>query len=232
MIEPVEEAWLEWAWAVLATTPPDHLRACQAAGGEQERSAQLSPGYLGSRYRPGGVLATALAHGPGPRPSSSGRLQAVGDRWLAQRAGDPSTADKEFLREWRVGFEADQDSNDWWQKHLGWFLHDQAGLERQDLAIANLAPCRMTDQGQGARLARLCQSTHPFSRLLAVTRPAVIVCPSVVAGRLVKEQSSGLNEPLIVDWNGRTFEQAGRRRAEWVEGAIGQIRHRLRSRRP
>lgn len=222
-VNDVESAWLGWAWTIVAATSSTHLVACQSAGGEQDRADRLSPGFVGASYRQGGVLVTSLANGPGPITDSLARLRSIIAEWVEHRSGDQLAADIRFLDSWRRWFPIDQDSNPWWQRRVGWFVHDYAGLGRDELAVANLAPCRMVEQGLGERLARLCQDTHPFSRLLDGLRPSVIVCPSVAAGRF----TASLTDAVVVAWDGRTFLRDGRRRADWANEAASQIRGRV-----
>ncbi len=68
----LESEWLDYAWSVLADT--EHIRQCEQNGGTgiEDRSLRW-PGYLGARYRPGGLLLVANIH----RDFASGRAGSV-----------------------------------------------------------------------------------------------------------------------------------------------------------
>src|SRR5439155_16517630 len=98
----VESAWLRWAWNIVAETPATHLAQCRAAGGSEDETSHLSPGFIGPGYRRGGLLAASLAHGPGPKSPAALRLRATAAQWIAARRRGKADADEAFMGAWRT----------------------------------------------------------------------------------------------------------------------------------
>ncbi|MCU1372521.1 MAG: hypothetical protein JWO77_3715 [Ilumatobacteraceae bacterium] len=225
-----EVNWLAWAWRVLAETPEGHLEACRAAGGSVSDPSRLNPAYVGSAYAPGGVLVTSLAWGQDPAEPTRPHDQRAGvcEAWVRNRPYEGAKADRRFLDDWRTAARLDQDSNPYWRSRIAWFVEEHLGLDRSQVAIANLAACQMSRDGLGDRLARLCQPVHDFTQIVAMIQPSVIVAPTVRVEGFI-DPSRFDPEPLVIAWNGRTYERHGEKKQDWVPRLAHQARSLLDS---
>jgi hypothetical protein len=218
-LSTLENEWLGYAWSVL--TDAEHIRQCEQNGGAgiEDRSLRW-PGYLGTRYRAGGLLLVANIHrdfaSGGADADLATRLVECTRKWRDTGRSEASDRDYlsanracyvEGLQSWTVG---------------GWFAKflDRAGLEFEDVTYLNAARCQsLVDACQS--LQRLCLRRFPLQHLEATLQPSLVLTSSTV----VREEAR-LAAPVRWfhqrngrDQNGRPFDEwSGMVLAEFADG--------------
>jgi len=175
----IEQRWLDYCWSVL--TDRDHIQQCEQAGGAGLEDKSLRwPGYLGSAYKPGGLLLVANIH----RDFASGQavsalasnLVSTAKSW--RDGGRSDKSDRQYLSaiqlcyfqglsQWKVG--------KWFAKYLA-----KSGESFEQIAYVNAARCQAR-RGTCPELQRLCLARFPLDDLAAFLKPRLILtCSTIV----------------------------------------------------
>jgi hypothetical protein len=212
----LENEWLSYAWSVL--TDGEHVRQCEKSGGTGIEDVSLRwPGYLGERYKPGGLMIVANIH----RDFASGRAGAdLASRLVLStkawrdigrsEASDSAylsanrTCYLEGLRSWTVG--------SWLAK----FVH-LAGLRFEDVTYLNAARCQSM-VGARQSLQRLCLRRFPLRHLETILRPSlVLTCSTVV------RDETRLDAPVRWFHQRNGIDRYGRPFDEWATLALAEL---------
>lgn len=232
----VEDRWLEYAWAVL-NTPDRHRAECIAGGGAVPGPGRVDgnelrwPGYLGARYEPGrSVLCVGAVHREATLELHADPVIASTDRefidvaraWL--RSGRSAASDAEYLDGLRAAYVRALPSWSRWKRHFRPLVEDYLGMDRTQIAWANLAKCRVSiDRGSKQRAAEgvltpMCQRQYPMADLVEASRPVAVLVAVLQArpgGDIVRSWSSQTCSPVVYTWQG----QSGHDRHNTAPGA-------------
>jgi hypothetical protein len=181
----LETEWLFYARRLLADK--GHIAKCDLALGPE--AVWLSdaddlrwPGYLGSEYRPGGLLLVATVH----REFASGRPPLPAE--LTQRLVD-------CTRAWRDGALDDDTwlgvlrdvyalglAHHWAVGRLIRALENRAPFDVHDVAYVNAARCQLVENPPLAhraeiikRVVALCAIAYPVAALLELLQPGAVI---------------------------------------------------------
>jgi hypothetical protein len=186
-----EGAWWEEAWlhaARLLLDDDAHRSACdRRLGAEAVERADAGdlrwPGYLGSEYRPGGLLVAATVHrefasgSPPLPPEARDRLVRSTRDWKHHQIRDD-----EWLADLRAVYSAGLERH-WAVGKILRALGSRIGLRVAEIAYVNAARCQVVeDAPQLEALAAikkgvvsLCSRAYPLAELVQVIRPGAIV---------------------------------------------------------
>ena len=255
-----EERWLDYAWSVI-NCPASHRERCEARGGAVPGMGRVDgnevrwPGYLGRGYRDGvGVLCVGAVHREGSLEDEAGdsvirrtnaQLVSAHRRWV--RCGRSRNEDHVYLEAVRRAYEDALPHWDRWKRHFRSLVEDYLGMDRIDIAWANLAKCRVAIhlgnkiRTAEAKLTKLCQQEFsPVSRLIDAIRPAIVLTCVLNAkggGKIVSSWESESASPLVFSWQGRTGHDRHntdlnrRKLKKWAPDMVAAYRGRIGSSR-
>lgn len=256
-MKTAEQRWLDYAWSVV-NCPAAHRQACERNGGAVPGPDRVDgnelrwPGYLGRNYEPRkGVLCVGAVHRESTPEGERGNrvvyetnaeLAATARRWVA--SGRSGESDAAYLQGLRDAYERALPAWTRWNRHFRVLVEDYLGLDRTQIAWANLAKCRVSiDRGAKQRaaeavLTRLCQRQFPMSALVEAIEPVAVLVAVLHArpgGDIVTSWSSPSWSPLVFTWQGQSGHDrhntapGARPLRDWAPAMADAVRARLNS---